>query len=167
MIIAPGKSINDYSDKIYDISKSKLIVSLNHIPSFITPDYILPTREDAFYECISNEIKTIVPSNIYTKSSNNIFVINYNSWIEEYDNRVYDFSGVFSIKLALFLNSKSISLSGFDGFSININSNYYSEKFKRDLSDIEVRKRNNFFKQFISKSKNKIVINFITPSIYE
>ena len=128
---------------------------MNFEAPFIQCDYILTTREDSFLS-LKESNKLIVASNILEEEKDNCYIIDYKKWTEKYGDDVFDSSAVFSIKLASYLNAKSIYLAGLDGFSTNINDNYFKSSFKRGLSEIEVNKRNNFYKQFIKKvKKNK------------
>ena len=134
---------------------------------FIKSDYILTTREDAFISLNNNGNKLIVASNILDNEKNNCYIINYKKWIEKQDDMIFDSSAVFSIKLASYLKAKSIILAGLDGFSTNINDNYYSSSLRRGLNEREVSKRNIFYKDFIKKISKEVDIKFITPSLYE
>ena len=58
-------------------------------------------------------------------------------------------------------------MAGFDGFSPNINKNYFDTSMRKPVSEEQAEKRNQFFKQFINKVISLGVdINFITPSKY-
>lgn len=167
LIIAPGKSINSYTYEIISSSKDAVVISLNFEVPFIKSDYILTTREDAFISLNKNGNKLIVASNILDNEKNNCYIINYKKWIEKQDDMIFDSSAVFSIKLASYLKAKSIILAGLDGFSTNINDNYYSSSLRRGLNEREVSKRNIFYKDFIKKISKEVDIKFITPSLYE
>ena len=163
LIIGPGKSINDYSYEIISASKNKFIISLNFEVPFLKSNLILINRDETYKKLKSNK-NLLISSNITT---DNDLVINYKNWIEKYNDAIFDSSAVFALKLACFLKANSITLAGLDGFSTNINSNYFNKNLRRGLSEIEVNKRNNFYRFFIKNISEEIKINFITPSLYE
>ena len=162
LIIGPGKSINDYSYEIISASKNKFIISLNFEVPFLKSNLILINRDEVYKKLKSNK-NLLTSSNITT---DNDLVINYKNWIEKYQGTIFDSSAVFALKLACFLKVNSITLAGLDGFSTNINSNYYNKNLRRGLSEVEVNKRNEFYTQFIKNIKKNIDVQFITPSIY-
>lgn len=161
LIIGPGKSINSYSNDIIEASKNKIIISLNFIPTFIKPDLIFITRHDLFSKYHDQNI--VIASNV---STNNKYVIEYKKWIEKDFGNTYDSSAVFALKVACFCKTNSIYLAGLDGFTSHINSNYYSQNLRRELTDIEASKRNDFYYRFIKNLENEVSIKFITPSLY-
>ena len=161
IIIGPGKSINTHSNDIISLSKNKIIISLNFIPNFINPDLIFITRHDLFSKCQND--KTVVASNL---STSNKLVIEYKKWIEKDFENIYDSSAVFALKIACFCKAKSIYLAGLDGFTSNINENYFNKNLRRGLSEEQSNKRNDFYYRFIKKLENEVSIKFITPSLY-
>ena len=161
LIIGPGKSINSYMNDIISCSKEKFIICLNFIPSFIKPNLVFITRHDLFSQLQDENI--VVASNLSTE---NKFVIEYKKWIENDSDDISDSSAVFALKVACFCKVKSITLAGLDGFTTNINSNYYNKSLRRGLSETEANKRNNFYYRFIKNLKKEVSIKFITPSLY-
>lgn len=167
LIIGPGKNINSNINKIITYSKNSTVISLNFDPNFINPNFILTTKEEVFNNLNKTNKNIIVASNITQKEQKNINIIEYKKWVVEYNDSIYDSSAVFALKLVHFLNCKKIYLAGLDGFSTNINSNYFTPSFRRDLNEKEVDKRNKFYKNFIKELMNQKDVIFITPSLYE
>ena len=63
---------------------------------------------------------------------------------------------------------KEVLLAGFDGFSENINKNYYDPIMRRPVSAMQVEQYNSYYKRLISQIREKgVKIGFITPSMYE
>ena len=62
---------------------------------------------------------------------------------------------------------KKVMLVGFDGFSMNINDNYFDPSLRRPVTEIQANERNSFFRHFISELRDFMVVQFITPSLYE
>ena len=165
LMIAPGKSIlhkrNDIECLIND--KDVISVSLNNFE--FSTDYYLITRADMLDDAINYNKNVIVPSNIHTDSSENINVINYKNWIVKED-KTYDSSGVIGLNLIKDMNPKEINLAGFDGFSSNINENYYKKEMRKPVSEEQADNRNKFYKRYIESVGNKVPVSFVTPSMY-
>ena len=136
---------------------------MNFEVPFLKSNLILINRDEVYKKLKYNK-NLLISSNITT---DNDLVINYKNWIEKYNGTIFDSSAVFALKLACFCKVNSITLAGLDGFSTNINSNYFNKNLRRGLSEIEVNKRNNFYRFFIKNISQEIKINFITPSLYE
>ena len=68
----------------------------------------------------------------------------------------------------MFCGVKKIILAGFDGFSSNINENYFDFTLRRPVSEEQAIKRNSYYKNLFDVIKRKgVEVVFITPSKYE
>ena len=65
------------------------------------------------------------------------------------------------------LNVENVLLAGFDGFSINMNENYYDATLRNQITIEQAELRNNFYKKLFSDMKKYMNIEFITESMYE
>ena len=65
-------------------------------------------------------------------------------------------------------NISEILLAGFDGFSVDINENYYDITMRQPVNSEQAKKRNIYYKELINGLKKEgKQISFITPSKYE
>jgi Isopropylmalate/homocitrate/citramalate synthases len=167
VIIAPGKSvINCISDVTALINQQNVVsVNLNNIDNFNT-DFVFTTRDDAYKKAISTKQKIIAPSSVTLVSDENIYIIDYKRWIVV-DGETQDSSGVIIINLLKAFSVSEIMLVGFDGFSLNINENYYDLTMRRPITEEQVSKRNEFYRDFFNKIAKEVKINFLTRSKYE
>lgn len=168
LVIAPGKSINKYREKIDELKEKEniLVITLNITSE--KSDYIITTRMDAYREAINRKMNIIVPSSLAKVSSSRITVVDYKKWIVvEDDGHTRDSSAVICLNLLGYLNVKKIYLAGLDGFSNDINENYYDPFYRRPVSGFQAHARNNFYKRFINERKGEVEIEFVTPSLYE
>lgn len=166
LVIAPGKSIIEYSKDIEDIIQNEELITINLNNFSIDSDYIFTTRLDAYERAIKEGKNIIVPSNIYNKEAINQNIIDYSKWIVVEDG-TRDSSGVVVLKLLKSLEVKEILLAGFDGFSVDINSNYYDKSLRHPVTEEEAISRNKFFKEYILEMKKELDIRFLTKSLYE
>lgn len=93
--------------------------------------------------------------------------MNYENWIEV-DEQTHDSSSVIALKLLQACDVKEIYLAGFDGFSVNINDNYYNPNMRRPVNAEQAERRNHYYKMLFKHARDSgMKIQFITPSLYE
>ena len=124
-------------------------------------DYILTTRADIYAQAVVEGKNVIAPSNVSKGGRGNVKILNYINWIETGD-CTHDSSAVIALKLFQACGA------GFDGFSVNINDNYYDVNMRRPVTAKQAENRNNYYKNLIKRIRESgINISFITPSRYE
>lgn len=166
LLVAPGKSVADSMDEIKDMAAQDDVISIG-LNNYLGFDYILTTRDDIYSQAVSDGKKLIVPSNISKGGRGNVKILDYKKWIEV-DDRTHDSSSVIALNLLQACGVKEILLAGFDGFSVNINENYYDGNLRRPVNAEQAERRNKYYKNFISQIANTgIKISFVTPSKYE
>jgi len=168
LLVAPGKSVGDNIEIINQVAAEKNVVSigLNNDLGF---DYILTTRADVYSQAVESGKHVIVPSNVSKGGRGDVQILDYKNWIEVDENgRTHDSSAVFAFNLLKKCNVKEIILAGFDGFSTNINNNYYDQNMKRPVNEEQAERRNRYYKNLIERIRQSgVSISFITPSKYE
>ena len=65
------------------------------------------------------------------------------------------------------LGIKSIILAGYDGFSADVNRNYFDRNMRITFSPEQAQIRNNFYINFFKDLKKSVSVEFFTPSIYK
>ena len=168
LLVAPGKSIRDAREKIGEIALQEEIVSVGLNSTFeMKFDYILTTRTDIYAQVVAEGKNVIAPSNVSKGGRGNVKILNYTNWIETGD-CTQDSSAVIALKLFQACGVKSILLAGFDGFSANINDNYYDVNMRRPVTAEQAENRNNYYRNLIKRIRESgINISFVTPSRYE
>ena len=167
LLIAPGKSIAENKEKIVAVSENDDVVTIGLNTETEGNDYLLTTRKDIYDAAVANGKKVIVCSNISKGGRGNVRVLNYSNWIEV-DERTHDSSSVIALNLLKACGVKSVKLAGFDGFSANINENYFDPDMRRPVTFEQVNSRNKYYKEFINRIKEGgVEVEFITPSKYE
>lgn len=168
LVIAPGKS-SASAQKLAEplLNDNETIsVSLNAFDLYET-DYVLTTRSDAFEAASKAQKNIIVTSGVCNISdAANISVIDYKKWIE-IDDGVHDSSGVIALKLLKACGAKELLLVGFDGFTVDINQNYYDMTMRNPVAESQAIKRNTYFSKFIQQLRESVPVRFLTPSLYE
>ena len=166
LLVAPGKSIADHTALIESVQKEADVISIG-LNVDLAMDYILTTRSEVYEAVLSKSRRIIVPSNISKGGKGNVHVLNYKNWID-FDNNTRDSSSVIAFNLLHRCGVKEVLLAGFDGFSLNINDNYYDPSMRRPMTVEQAEERNRYYTNFIQKMKNDgMNIKFITPSMYD
>lgn len=167
LLLAPGKSLIAARSKIQKLlDDSDIIsVSLNNFELFET-DFVLTTRKDAFDEAKAAKKNIIATSGICEDSESNVYVIDYEKWITV-ENGVQDSSGIISLKLMSACGASELMLAGFDGFSTNMNLNYYDKTMRRPVSEEQAVQRNQYFAAYVNRLRATMPVIFLTPSLYE
>ncbi len=168
LLIAPGKSIGNSLKKITDLSKKENVITIGLNSTLkINYDYLLLTREDIYTRAINEGMNIIIPSNVSKDRRENVKVLNYAEWIE-FDEETYDSSFVIVMKLLMMCNTKTIYLAGLDGFSTDINKNYYDSSMRRPINEEQAERYNNYYRGLINRVRKRgINIRFITASKYQ
>lgn len=168
LLVAPGKSIGTIINKIKEFSNKQDIITIGLNSTLdVEFDYLLTTRKDIYDKAVTAGKKIIVPSSISKGGRGNVKVLNYSNWIEV-DERTHDSSSVIALKLLKACGVKEIMLAGFDGFSVNINDNYYDPNMRYPVKEDQANLRNRYYKEYIQHLRNEgIDIIFVTPSKYE
>lgn len=167
LLIAPGKSILADKQKIEEHAKRTDIFSIGlNIHKEFDLDYILITRKEIL-QSVGDKDNVIATSNISPKDYINMNIVNYANWIIKKD-KVYDSSFVVAMKLMDFCGVKDIFLAGFDGFTSDINGNYYDMSMRHMFKEKQVKEYNEFYRMLIDSYRQKgIKITFLTASKYE
>ena len=168
LLVAPGKSVGDAIDKIksYTAQDDVAVIGLNSTLE-LDFDYLLTTRKDIFIQALAKEMNVIAPSNVSKGGRGNVKILNYGNWIDV-DERTHDSSSVIAMNLLKACGVKELMLAGFDGFSVDINENYYDPNMRHPVNAEQAVRRNAYYKKFIKGiADSGIKITFITPSMYE
>lgn len=168
LLVAPGKSVGNFINVIRGLSEQNDIVTIGLNSTLeIDFDYLLTTRADIYSQAVTDGKNIIAPSSVSKGGRGNVKILNYANWIEV-DDRTHDSSAVIAIKLLQACDVKEILLAGFDGFSVNINDNYYDPNMRRPINAEQAGRRNNYYKRFIGRVRESGTrVKFITPSLYE
>ncbi len=168
LLVAPGKSVGEAIDRIKGLAAQEEVVTIGLNSTLdMAFDYTLTTRADIYAQAMADGRNIIVPSSVSKGGRGNVKILNYANWIEV-DERTHDSSSVIVMKLLQACGVKEILLAGFDGFSVNINDNYYDPNMRRPVNAEQSERRNAYYKGLINRVRESGVnVEFITPSLYE
>lgn len=168
LLVAPGKSVGEALERVRALGKQRDVITIGLNSTLdMEFDYLLTTRADIYAQAVTDGKSIIVPSSVSKGGRGNVKILNYANWIEV-DERTHDSSSVIAMKLLQACGVKEILLAGFDGFSVNINNNYYDPNMRRPVNAEQAERRNAYYKGLIGRvRKNGVKVDFITPSLYE
>jgi len=167
LLIASGKSVNEYVELLQSKAKDSnyQLIGLNHKPS-IECDYYFFTnqkRYDEFYEKI--EVNKIVVTNNIQIKDNVLAVLDFNE-LAFLDNELVINVAISCINFLINSNIKKVSIAGFDGYKENTN-NYNYDETSIVTDNKTLHEQNIVLSNAINNLKEKISIEFLTPSIFE
>lgn len=171
LLLAPGKSLRNETDRINSLTSSGeyVAVSINFAPVDMSVDFVFISNMKRFKSAkeipTACGIKTIVTSNIVSLSEE-CLIVNYSSYLNE-DANIIDNAGVMCINLLMRVGVKDILLAGFDGFSENIKENYYEESLYLDVEQERLARINIAMANKIKQLKKLINIEFFAASTYD
>lgn len=162
MVMAPGKSIVEYKDKVSVFLQNEgvILVSVNFIPENYDVNYAFFSNSKRYSMIPNHYCKEIVTSNITLNGDNEkCFVIDHNSLSGEFNEGLNSF--IMCLKLLKEIGCEKVFAAGADGYSIN-SDNYYNNLM---FSYIE---HGNSFNNEVKKAIRRIGISveFVTPSAY-
>lgn len=168
LLVAPGKSLNNYYDDLKSIITEKKYISIGLNDNFdLALDYVVVTRKFVYNKLLNTDIKMIVPSNLAKTTNNKVSIIDYKKWIT-IDDTTHESTFDIITNILILAKVKEINLVGFDGFSLNMNENYYDNKLRQTITIEDLEARNGHYRRLIEKlRKIGMIINFITPSLYD
>lgn len=167
LLIAPGRRLLERGEQIHDLLKQDNVVSISlNVFDRFDSDFVLTTQMDAFQKAKLAGKQIIATSGICEQPEEGVLVIDYEKWVTV-ENGVHDSSGIVALKLMSACGVKELILAGFDGFSSNINLNYYDKSRRRSVSEDQAEKRNQYFRTYVNRLCKSIPITFLTKSLYE
>lgn len=168
LLVAPGKSVGNALNLIKEYIEMDDVVAIGLNSTLdLKFDYLLTTRKDIYDKAVEDGKSIIAPSSVSKGGRGNVKILNYGNWIEV-DERTHDSSSVIAINLLKACGVKEILLAGFDGFSVNINENYYDPSMRHPVNAEQANRRNIYYKNFISRTMDSgLKVTFLTPSFYE
>lgn len=154
VVVAPGKSANNYMNEITDARKNgSKIISVNFNFNDKLIDYIFVGNIKRMNQLDEEDFnKVIATSNIPIET---VFArVNYTKLLNEQDG-VEDNSGLMLIKMLVSMGCQSITVYGMDGYTYNISDNYSKNELQL-LSSKEQIDRLNFGLKVMKKKFKEI-----------
>lgn len=168
VLIAPGKSIGTAREQIAKLISAPDTVSIGlNLVSEYDVDYVLTTRAEVYKDAVVSGQNVITTSAVSKGGRGNVKVLDYKKWIN-IDEQTHDSSSVIAMNLLKSCGVKEVLLAGFDGFSVDINENYYDPNMRHPVNAEQAHRRNSYYRKMIQELKEYgMRITFVTRSKYE
>jgi 4-hydroxy 2-oxovalerate aldolase len=114
----------------------------------------------------SGKIKIIATSNV-TKAAGNFDInLDYETLIDR-EAVFIDNSFIMALKALINSGVKDVALAGFDGYSLSMESDYFSSKMEYDFSKQMGQVINAYVDTKLVDMKSHLNLQFITPTLYK
>jgi 4-hydroxy 2-oxovalerate aldolase len=163
IIIAPGSSINEEKEKIYDakLSENNLTIAINFKPEKFECDYVFVSNLRRYEDLKNyNDLQLIKTSNIKNGNVEGI-VVNYSDLLNDVE-AVEDNAGMMLIKLLIDIGVEKIKLAGLDGYSHDIYDNFANKELAFIKNAIVMDAMNSGMEKMLNRFAEVIDIEFIT-----
>ncbi len=174
LLIGPGKSVLNDTAKINDFiaSEKPVVISINFIPDMFDVDYLFLTNSKRYVQQstaitnVSAKVKIIATSNV-TKAAGKFDInLDYETLIDR-DAVFIDNSFIMALKAMSMSHVKDVALVGFDGYSLDKESDYFSSKMEYEFSKRMGQEINAYVDKVLVSMKSELNIQFITPTLYK
>lgn len=170
LIVASGSSVKSCQQEINAfIKRSKpIVVSVNHVDSFIKSDYFFFSNEKRYIEFqakLTDNMNILVTSNIQA-DNRKITSVAFDK-LYNYKNLASSNVSILLLNLLSLNGVKKVAIAGLDGFNINTLNNYSYSESGRILERDFLQRENIVIQNAIGVLRKSLDINFITPSIFD
>lgn len=168
LLVAPGKSLSSNMDTLQEATTQNNVFSIGlNVNSNLGLNLYFATKQELFNKLQGLGVPILTTSAVVKGARGNVKVLNYEKWIDN-EPVMDDSSLTIMLNLLYACGANRIKMIGFDGFSTNINENYYNPVLRRPVNEEQMIRRNERFKNKIQMLKTEGVgFTFLTPSKYE
>ncbi len=166
LLIAPGKSINNYYDVIKQKMQDKeiIVIMVNYYDKKFNPEYIFCSNMRKYVRIPSLvKDKVIVTSNI-SDTSNAEYVVNYASYLSHHE-EIIDNAGLMVLRVLASIGVKDVVIAGMDGYEKHESGNYSEREIAEDYF-LAAELKNELISEELKDINKYISLEFITPTLY-
>lgn len=174
LVLGPGASVVEEAEKISEFvgEQKPVIIAINYCPTTWHPDFLFMTNYKRYIQMASSiahnrdEYKLIATSNITRASGEFDYTLDYEALIDR-DAVFMDNSFLMLLRALCKMGVDKVYLAGFDGYSIEKETNYFSSKMEYDFSKQKGNEINADVNRFLAENKDKINVQFLTHTEYK
>ncbi|MDR1974817.1 MAG: aldolase catalytic domain-containing protein [Bacteroidales bacterium] len=174
LVIGPGATVKTEEEKIknYIAENSPIVLSINFIPEDFDVKYLFLTNSKRYVRGASiihkreNEVKIIATSNVTRAAGKFDFNLDYEKLIDR--SAVFmDNSLLMLLRVFVKVKVRNVALAGFDGYSSDRETNYYSSEMEYQQAKQKGNEINKDVSKFLSSIKDNLSFKFITSTLYK
>ena len=162
LVIAPGRSSFIEKEKIVTLAESEdcISISINHEYEHYATDYVFYSNIRRYKNSeLTEGTKLIITSNVTEDDA--YLKLDYRSLLNECDG-VRDNAGMMLLQFLVKLPIKKIYLAGMDGYSMDVEQNYSSEKYELNSDKELLKKMNEGLNYLLQRYSKEMQIEFLT-----
>lgn len=166
VVLAPGRSLAKYSEKIKELCSDKdaAVISLNFISSDFKEDYVFSSNMRRYHKIQGKTDALCITTSNMKDCLKSDLTVNFSSYASK-NPEIIDNSGLMLLKLLTSAGVKEVSIAGMDGYSAEKANDYYNSDVAYDFSK-EAEVRNRLISEELKEINKVLKINFITPTDY-
>ncbi len=173
LVIGPGTSVNEENTKVQDyiMNNNPVVISINHIPNAIKPEYCFITNSKRFVQLSSSlsknaeTYKVIATSNVTKSVCEFDYIIRYSNLLD-FNAQIIDNSFLMLLKLLKRIGVTNVSCAGFDGYATDNRPNYFNPDMEYNFTSFEAQELNDYVIGELKKLSDGFNVEFITTSHY-
>lgn len=163
LMVGPGKSVLEHRERLLQLISEEdvIVVSINYIHEWLKGqmDYVFVSNRRRFEKIPTGLYdKMILTTNI--KYTDTAYKVSYEKLLNNQED-VEDNSGMMFLKLMISLNAAKVYIVGLDGFSYDMDENYYMDEMKFSLNRSRMNKLNDGMRKLIGDYRKAMDIEFL------
>lgn len=173
LLVGPGKSVKQSEQEILSFigKEQPILLSINFIPDMFPADFLFLTNSKRYVQQsttingASDTLQIIATSNVTKAKGQFDFTLDYETLIDR-DAVFMDNSFIMALKVLKKSGVEEVALAGFDGYSLNNESDYFSSKMEYEFSKRMGQEINSYVNRILGEMKSTLKFEFITPTVY-
>lgn len=165
LLIGPGKSIIEYSDKINKAlsNENTFSIAINGNDLYYT-DATFYSNKKRYAEKENKDNLSLLTSNIKAEGQEDELIFDYSKSLS--NGNIKDNSLLIMLNILKDMHVEEINLVGFDGFSKSSHDNFYRDEKENILTDEFINRLNKSAKETIKEYRKDVKIKSLTPTKY-
>ena len=173
-MIGPGRSVKEEEKTIteYISRNNPIVISINFLPENWTTDYLFLTNSKRYVQQatsisqLNGDTQIIATSNVTKSNGRFDYNLDYESLIDR-EAVFMDNSFIMLLKVLMKIGVTRVTLAGFDGYSSDRETNYYSTKMEYEFAKQKGDEINAYVDRILIELRRQITLTFITSTVYK
>ena len=174
LVIGPGRSVKEEEKTIteYISRNNPIVISINFLPENWTTDYLFLTNSKRYVQQatsisqLNGDTQIIATSNVTKSNGRFDYNLDYESLIDR-EAVFMDNSFIMLLKVLMKIGVTRVTLAGFDGYSSDRETNYYSTKMEYEFAKQKGDEINAYVDRILIELRRQITLTFITSTVYK
>lgn len=174
LVIGPGRSVKEEEKTIteYISQNNPIVISINFLPENWTTDYLFLTNSKRYVQQatsisqLNGDTQIIATSNVTKSNGRFDYNLDYESLIDR-EAVFMDNSFIMLLKILMKIGVTRVTLAGFDGYSSDRETNYYSTKMEYEFAKQKGDEINAYVDRILIELRRQITLTFITSTVYK